>query len=181
MITLPNLSSRIARLQLLLAAFAALACAHVFAETPPTRIQVSWAPTDKLTEVKDNQMARGWLRPEEWMRQLGVELQRAGERSLPAGQQLQVTINDIKLAGSFEPWRRPGLEDVRILKDIYPPRVDLHYKLLASDGSTIREGDSKLRDAAYLMRSDIRSTDPLRFDKRLLDDWVRREFTPRES
>jgi hypothetical protein len=181
MTTPPTSSSRITRLRLLLAALTALFCAQVFAAAPPTRIQVTWAPTEKLAEVKDNQLGRGWLRPEEWMRQLGIELQRTGERTLPAGQQLQVTINDIKLAGSFEPWRRPGLEDVRILKDIYPPRVDLHYKLLASDGSTIREGDSKLRDAAYLMRSDIRSTDPLRFDKRLLDDWMRKEFAARDS
>ena len=180
MIILPTSSSRFIRLLFSLACLAALFCAQAFA-APTERVQVSWASPDKLSEIKDNQMARGWLRPEEWMRQLSSELRRAGERTLPNGQQLQVTINDIKLAGSFEPWRRPGQEDVRILKDIYPPRVDLHYKLLASDGSTIREGDSKLRDSAYLMRSDIHSTDPLRFDKRLLSEWVRKEFANRSS
>jgi len=136
-------------------------------------------PTDKLTEVRDNQMERGWLRPDDWMRSLDKEWRRAGEHTLPAGQQLQVTINDIKLAGSFEPWRRFDQQDIRIMKDIYPPHVDLHYKLLAADGSVIREGDAKLRDGAYLQHAIGSTSDPLRYDKRLIDDWVRHEFAAR--
>lgn len=149
---------------------------------PPERIQVIWAPTDKLSEVRDNQMQRGWLRPEDWMKSLSDDLRKRADRVLPAGEQLQVTINDIKLAGAYEPWRRSTQQDIRILKDIYPPRVDLHYKLTASDGSTIREGDKKLVDGAYLQRSVAAdSTDPLRYDKRLLGEWVSKEFRNKDS
>ena len=41
---------------------------------------------------------------------------------------LQLTIDDIKLAGSFEPWRGPDAQDIRFLKDIYPPSMNLHYR-----------------------------------------------------
>jgi len=159
---------------------ALLACASLAAQAAPSplpdRVQVSWAPTEKLSEVRDNQMQRGWLRPEEWMKQLSDELRRRADRVLPAGQQLQVSINDIKLAGAFEPWRRDNQQDIRFMKDIYPPRIELHYKLLAADGSTIREGDAKLRDGAYLQRSIGTSTDPLRYDKRMLAEWVNKGF-----
>jgi len=166
---------------LLAASLAVVAAAHALSP-PPERIQVIWAPTDKLSEVRDNQMQRGWLRPEQWMKALSDDLRNRADRVLPPGEQLQVTINDIKLAGSYEPWRRAEQQDIRILKDIYPPRVSLHYKLLASDGSTIREGDKKLMDGAYLQRSVAAdSTDPLRYDKRLLSEWVSREFKDKDS
>jgi len=145
-------------------------------EPLPARVQVTWAPTATLSEVKDNQMQNGWLRPEDWMRTLGDYLRTRADRLLPAGQQLQVTVDDIKLAGSFEPWHGPNLQDVRFMKDLYPPRLDLHYKLIASDGTTIRESGSKLLDMNYLQRAVPFANDPLRYDKRLIDDWLNREF-----
>jgi len=155
---------------------AACAAAGAAVDNLPARVQVSWAPTENLTEVRYNQIGRGWLRPEEWERQLGEQLRRSADRVLPQGQQLRVQINDVKLAGAFEPWHRPGLDDVRIMKDIYPPTMELHYTLLGADGATLREGDAKLRDSSFLQRAVANSTDPLRFDKRMIDEWLRREF-----
>jgi Protein of unknown function (DUF3016) len=147
----------------------------------PARVQVAWAPAETLSEVKDNPLQRGWLRPADWMKSLGDYLRTRGDVILPAGQQLQVTIDDIKLAGDFEPWRRAAAQDIRFLTDLHPPRIDLHYKLIANDGSTIREGQGRLRDLSYLQRTVPTSTDPLRYDKRLIDDWLRKEFVRRQS
>jgi hypothetical protein len=171
-------------LPILLAVFLALTGSMSFArdnESLPARVQVAWAPTENLSEVKDNQMHRGWLRTEDWMKSLSDYLRVRADRILPPGLQLQVTINDIKLAGDFEPWRHPAAQDIRFLTDLYPPRIDLHFKLVASDGATIREGDNKLRDMSYLQRAIQTSTDPLRYDKRLIDDWLRREFAKTQS
>jgi hypothetical protein len=140
------------------------------------RVQVNWAPDQQLSEVKDNPIRRGWLRPKDWEKSLGDYLRVRADRLLPAGQQLQIGIDDIKLAGSFEPWHGPAAQDIRFLKDIYPPRIDLHYKLLAADGSTIREGAGKLRDMAYLQHTVANTSDSLAYDKRMIDDWLRREF-----
>ena len=138
---------------------------------------VNWAPTDKLTEVKQNPSQRGQLRPQDWMGELTSYLQRRADKQLPAGDQLDVTIDDIKLAGDFEPWHGPNAQDIRFMKDVYPPRIMLHYRLLGADGRTLREGSNKLLDLGYLERPlPTTDTDPLRFDKRLLDDWLRKEF-----
>jgi hypothetical protein len=142
----------------------------------PERIQVTWGPTDKLSEVKDNPMQRGWLRPEDWQKDLGDFLRARADLILPPGQHLDVTIDDIKLAGDFEPWHGSNAWDIRILKDTYPPRIDLHYRLAAADGSILREGSDKLRDMAYLQRTVSTSTDPLRYDKRMIEEWLRAEF-----
>ena len=161
--------------------FVAASVAAVAAPSePPARIQVTWAPTEQLSELKNNPPDRGWLRPDEWMQSIGDQLRKSADRILPSGQQLQVHVDDISLAGRFEPFYRPGQQDVRIMKDIYSPWMNLHYVLLAADGSTLREADAKLRDGAFLRRSvPGNPTDPLRFDKRMIDDWLRKEFGPK--
>jgi hypothetical protein len=144
----------------------------------PDRVQVAWAPTEKLSEVRDHPQWRGWLKPDEWQRMLSEHLRKRADVVLPPGERLEVTIDDIKLAGDYEPWRGPNLEDVRIMKDIYPPRLDLHYRLLGADGAPIRSGENKLRDMGYLQRTLPSSNDPLRYDKRQIDEWLRKEFGP---
>lgn len=147
------------------------------ASADPSRVTVNWAPADQLTEVKQNPMERGQMRTKDWEGALTTYLQKRADRQLPPGQRLDVTFDDIKLAGDYEPWHSPQAQDIRFMKDIYPPRATLSYKLIDADGRTIKEGSSKLLDMAYLERPTVATdTDPLRFDKRLLDDWLKKEF-----
>ena len=141
-----------------------------------SRVQVNWAPNDQLSEVKQNSSHRGYMEPAQWQKALGDYLRRRAERLLPPGQRLVVTIDDIKLAGDYEPWRGVDMQDVRILKDLYPPRMDLHFRLTDASGKTLREGSAKLRDLAYLQRGLPNDNDPLRYDKRMIGNWLGAEF-----
>jgi len=152
---------------------------NAFARTElPSRVQVAWAPPEGLTEVRHNPLRHGIMRPEDWMQRLGDYLRVRADRVLPPGQQLQVTIDDITLAGSFEPWHvHARLDDARFMKDIYPPQLKLHYRLTAADGSTLREKDVRLIDMGYLQHTGLPTdTDPLRYDKRQIEDWLNHEF-----
>ena len=165
---------------LLLTLTATLAAARD-SNTAPTRVHVTWAAATSLSEVKDNPARRGTLRVNEWQKQLTDYVVRRADTLLPPGQQLDIAIDDIKLAGDFEPWQGPDAQDIRFMRDIYPPRVDLHYKLTDAHGTTIREGKARLRDLGYLQRPMLNDNDPLRYDKRLLGDWLSREFRNRAS
>ena len=92
------------------------------------------------------------------------------------GEKLTITVTDVDLAGDFEPWRGPQYDDVRIVRDIYPPRIDLTFQLTDADGKVVKEGKRELRDLAFMMKLSIDQNDPLRFEKNLLDDWLREEF-----
>jgi hypothetical protein len=95
---------------------------------------------------------------------------------LPERERLEVTITDVKRAGSVEPWRRPPLDEVRVVKRLYPPHITLSFVLRDAGGNVLREGTRELHDPAFLDRGTINRNDPLRYEKRLLDDWLRREF-----
>ena len=88
------------------------------------------------------------MRAKDWESALTAHLQKRADRQLPPGQRLDVTFDDIKLAGDYEPWHSPQAQDIRFMKDIYPPRATLNYKLTDADGRTIKEGSSKLLDMA---------------------------------
>ena len=89
---------------------------------------------------------------------------------------LEVQITQVQRAGGFEPSRGAQAGDVRIVRDIYPPRIDLRFTLIGPNGNTLREGPRQLRDSAFLMRPGMGSGEALQHEKALLDDWVDKEF-----
>ncbi len=111
-----------------------------------------------------------------WVDALSQHLAERAAPLLAPGQRLQVHLIDVQRAGNFEPWRGPQAADVRIVRDIYPPRIDLRFKLLDAQGKLLREGSRQLRDATFMMRPDLYPSDPLRYEKTLLDDWLREEL-----
>ena len=62
------------------------------------------------------------------------------------------------------------------MRDIYPPRMRLRFTLSDAQGKVLSEGERKLTDLGFLQGSGLLDTDPLRYEKRMIDDWTRREF-----
>ncbi len=137
-------------------------------------VQVSWTDPAEFTEMRHSRN-RWEAQRGNWIAQLAEHLQERAERALPPGQRLEVVITDIKRAGDFEPWAGMHLRDVRVMRDIYPPRMDLQFTRYDASGVVIDQGQRNLVDMAYLGRVGIGS-DALRYEKRLVDDWVRQEL-----
>ena len=164
-----------------IALFAATLLAGCATPTPraaaaDSHVLVNWDDPANFADTRSN-LCRNRVKPEEWLGQLARYVQSRADRVVAGGQTLQVTITDIQRAGQCEPWRGPNLDDVRIIKDIYPPSISLHFALTDANGHIVSEGDRKLRDSAFMHRGTLlNQDDPLRFEKRLLDDWLRDEF-----
>ncbi|MCB1124211.1 MAG: DUF3016 domain-containing protein, partial [Verrucomicrobiae bacterium] len=77
--------------------------------------------------------------------------------------------------GGFEPWQRIPLNDVRMLKDRYPPSVKFRYVLENENGNRLAEGEVSLRDTSYLLDSTriISSTDTFHYERRMIEHWIR--------
>ena len=97
-------------------------------------------------------------------------------RRLPAGQQLTIEVSDIDLAGRIDPMRR-GLNDIRVMRGGADwPRMHLRYRLEAN-GAALREGEADLSDMSYLQTiNPYASGDPLRYEKRMIDQWFERQI-----
>ncbi|MGH8018793.1 MAG: DUF3016 domain-containing protein [Opitutaceae bacterium] len=105
--------------------------------------------------------------------QMRKNVERAAERFLPPGYHLNLRFRDIDMAGDFEPWRGPRLDDVRIVRDIYPPRMDVEYEIVKDDGEVVASGQKKISDMNHMWRVRMRSPDQLERENELVSDLIR--------
>ncbi|MEO8458889.1 MAG: DUF3016 domain-containing protein [Dokdonella sp.] len=164
-------------------ALALLACGFIAsnaaAESSPTAldnspVSVTWTDPQKFSDTKSDPSHRP-IRTD-WIEILASHLKSRAARRLQSGQHLTVTFTDIQRAGRIEPWRGPNMDSVRIVKDIYPPSIDLSFSLTDADGKVLDSGDRKLRDVGFLSRATPFRDAQLQYEKRLLDDWLNKEF-----
>ena len=109
-----------------------------------------------------------------YLSELQRYIEQRGANRIPAGQTLAVTITDVDMAGQFEPERGAQFIDIRMVRTIYPPRIDLNYKLTDQNGAVISEGERKLRNQSFDWTvSPVDQHDSLRYEKALIDDFLR--------
>jgi hypothetical protein len=135
-------------------------------------VTVNFHEPDKFTDVRDS---NGGGTSEYYLEILSKKLKETAAPLLAEGQTLSVTFNDIDLAGDIPPGR---IDDVRIIKEIYIPRMALTFQLKDANGKVISEGERKLSDMGFQMRLSpaIDRNEPLYYDQQMLSDWVRKEF-----
>lgn len=141
-------------------------------------VAVQWTDPAAFSDIRFS--GNRWeARRGDWVEQIARYVRQRAERELPPGTTLDVTLRDIRRAGMYEPWRGPELDHVRIVKDLYPPRIDLDFVLRDADGHVVAEGARELRDMGFLNRAGmIGNSDSLRYEKQLVDDWLRRDLRP---
>lgn len=157
-----------------------LAASPVLALQPPgartvARAEVVFFEPEKFTDVRDSQM--GDYKRTTYLDQIRDHLLEQAKYFVPDGHKLTVTFTDIDMAGDFEPWRGARFDDIRVVKDLYPPRVKLSFRLTDADGNVVKQGDRQLSDLAFMMKIPMGfRDDSVRHEKALLDDWLRADF-----
>jgi hypothetical protein len=140
------------------------------------RVQVAWQDPERFSEVLLSPDRRRALEGD-WVRQLALYVQRAADRRLPAGQRMQVTLEDVKRAGDRHMIRGNAIPIVRAVS---PPSIRIRFVRTDTYGRVVTQGERTLEDPSVL-DGPTRSTDsdPLVFEKRLVDGWLDRELPPR--
>lgn len=138
-------------------------------------VSVSWTDPSQFSDIRSSpnrwEAERGT-----WVRDLAAYLRKEAEKDLKPGQTLDVRFTDIHRAGEYEPWHGPSADHIRIMKDIYPPRLTFDFTLRDADGRVVDQGQRKLVDMSYLMGARPMDSDPLRFEKQMIDRWSNREL-----
>jgi hypothetical protein len=140
-----------------------------------TPVAVRWNDPAQFTEIRYSRNPRQ-ASEGDWVEEIAEYLQARTARALPTGERVEIDILDIERAGEYE-WLRDSAQDIRVMRDLYPPRLTLQFRRYAADGHVIAQGERRLVDLAYLMGPrPISSSDTLVYEKRLIDRWIRREF-----
>lgn len=144
-------------------------------EVKDARADVQFFEPKNFTDVKDSYT--GDFEHTTYLDQIRDHVIDQAKYFVPDGYHLSVTFTDIDMAGDFEPWRGPRFDDIRIVKDIYPPRMSLSFRLTDAQGNVVKEGKRELKDLSFLMKINMSfRDDPVRHENALVDDWLRDEF-----
>jgi len=150
------------------------ASSAISAEKKASNVTVSFHESDKFTDAGSSM---GGGTDTYYLELLQQHLQESAGRRLAPGQKLEVTITDVDLAGDFVPGRSASDNDIRIVREIYIPRITLSFRLLDAEGQVVKEGQRKLSDMNFMNNIGIIGrNEPLFYDKALLTDWLTKEF-----
>lgn len=138
------------------------------------RAEVTYHEPDRFTDLRDRDFETQRGR-QSTLDQLREHIEKRAASSLPAGYTLTVVVSDVDLAGDYEPWRTK-LADVRVVRDIYPPRISLEYTVKDAAGQVLDTAKRELTDMAFLHTLTIDRNDTLRHEKALIDTWMRRDI-----
>lgn len=94
---------------------------------------------------------------------------------LPDEYTFNIEISELDLAGD----RIGGMNEIRVIKDIYPPRIEFNYSVTTSNGQTIKQAnDVKLKDLGFMDRIKMGRDGSFYYEKRLVTDWFEKELIP---
>ena len=175
---------------LVLVAFAMGACAHTTPHgvTDPSApraletdgpVTVEWTDPAQFSEIRGSfnrwEASRG-----NWVHELAEYLRDGAQARVGEGERVHILITDIRRAGDFEPGRGPQMDRVRIMRDIYWPRMTLEFSHDDAAGGRIAQGARELSDPSYLTSriGPLTGSDPLRYEQAMIDRWLHQEFGP---
>jgi hypothetical protein len=95
---------------------------------------------------------------------------------LPPGQNLDIEISAVVLAGRIIPEHRTT-EEIRVLRgEADWPSMHLRYRL-ESNGQVLRSGEEDLSNMMYLQKiNNYPQNDNLRYEKQMIDEWFAARF-----
>ncbi|BFL85791.1 hypothetical protein LFREDSHE_42410 [Shewanella baltica] len=88
-----------------------------------------------------------------------------------------MTITDVDLAGDMRPTFGATANDLRIVKEIYPPRMTFSYQVLEND-KVIIAGDEKLSDMGFMDGIKSLTDKPFMYETKMLTDWLKKTIAP---
>ena len=136
-------------------------------------VEIKFITPEEFSDVRDSGFGRS-----ETLAGIEAHLQTLAASQFGAtasGKDLLIEVTDIDRAGELEPWGR-DMREIRVLRAVGRPAISLRY-VVSEGGREVQRGEAKLSDLSYLDRLNrYPSGDPIRFEKRMLDDWFSKEF-----
>lgn len=142
------------------------------------QLAVQFVDPEKYTDAGYSSSSPGTKEREQLQRELTQHLKQLADRQLAADDSLKIEVLDIDLAGHLDPFVSAGRE-MRIVRDVTWPRIKLRYAL-TRNGTLVSQGEELVSDMNFLAGGNrYSSSDRLRYEKVMLDDWFDKVFVAR--
>lgn len=144
--------------------------------TSDGNVYVVWKDPAKYTDIESTV----WLQSkfEKYLfTELTDELGQVANNYLGKDQQLDLMVTNVDLAGDVQPTFGAGPDDVRVVSDLYPPRITFEYSL-KSNGKVVKQGKENINDMSFLFGIQPITNDPFPYEREILTKWFKETIQP---
>lgn len=101
-------------------------------------------------------------------------------KDLPEGYSWNVVVTDIDLAGDVNHMMTQTGQQIRVIKDIFIPRINFSYTLLDQNKVVVlEEKDLKLKEMGFMSRSNVsRVGEAFEHERGMLERWFKETIKP---
>jgi hypothetical protein len=132
--------------------------------------KVKWKNPEKFTDIRSSNESRENFQATVITEFNGMFSELA--KKLPDGYVLDVTVTDLDLAGDVNGMYRTAGRDIRIVKELYWPRMSLSYKLTNQANEIVASGKEQLKDMGFMSRGRVSAGDStFHYEEEMLRDW----------
>jgi len=104
-------------------------------------------------------------------KEMEYEIERLSKKYLKNDYKIEITIKDVDQAGELRFIRS---DRIRVIKDIYSPRIKISYKIFHNN-LIIKKEDAEIRDMNFLTINHMKSS-AFEYEKRAMEKWFKKTF-----
>lgn len=134
--------------------------------------EVVWSHYEKYRDIDSGQESRKYFR-ERTFKEFEKHFAKLSKK-LTQGLILKINVTDVDLAGET---RKGSINQFRVVKEIYYPRINFSYEIVNTNRSIITSGEVVLKDMNFMMGANIKYRNKtLGYEKKMLDTWFTNTF-----
>lgn len=155
--------------------------ANAFATEQEAAVKVNWQHPEKYSDIRPSSGSKKAFQKRviSGFDKIWADF----AEKLPAGHRLIVTVKDLDLAGDVNPMYRIDHSDIRVVKEIYFPRMTFDYQLLDRAGQIVAaEQDVKIKDIGFMNSTPVgMGSTEFAYEKQMLKQWFQKTLLPKFS
>ncbi|QQX82637.1 DUF3016 domain-containing protein [Shewanella sp. KX20019] len=140
-------------------------------------VKVEWQEPKSFRDVESGSEIQSRFEKRTF-EELTKNLNKEAAKILKPNQKLEMVVTDLDLAGDVRPTFGATVNDLRVVKDLYPPRITFSYRVIEGD-RVIIAGNEKLTDLNFMNSIHKNSTRPNRYENALLTSWLKDTIKPK--
>lgn len=135
-------------------------------------VQIKWNNPQDYRDIRAAQESQSRYQ-QRLFKSLESYFQKHMVKLLDSGQSLEVIVHDVDLAGDVTPMMSMAHGDIRVVRTLYPPSMDIEFKLHDQQGKLLAQKRETIRDLGFMHTFVSRHRDDaLAYDKALIQDWI---------
>lgn len=151
-------------------AFVSAARGDVSEEASTSKVAIKYVEPETFTDLESTYGTKAKAR-RAFMHAIEEEMEKRLRQAFGEEARLEMSVTNVDLAGRIDPVSH---HPVRVLKDVWPPRMEFTYRIFDADGQIIAEGEKRLVDLGYIGFSIGHGRrEAFHYEREMLKDWLR--------